>query len=89
MTLLGLFDYCKKEIPADFKILLILVLIEFLKSIIKLLLIILLFILSRWYSIFLYSFNLVLVQDVNILKDPFTFSISFNPVILTDVILFF
>ena len=47
ITLLGLFNYYKKEIPTDFKILLILVLIEFLKSIIKLLLIILLFILSR------------------------------------------
>ena len=47
VTLFGLFDYYKEEVPADFKILLILVLIEFLKSIIKLLLIVLLSSLSR------------------------------------------
>ena len=47
VTLFGLFNYYKEEVPTNFKILLILVLIEFLKSIIKLLLIILLSSLSR------------------------------------------
>ena len=47
VTLLGLLDYYKKEVPANFEILLVLVIIEFLKSIIELLFIILLSILSR------------------------------------------
>jgi len=47
ITLLGLLNYYKKEVPTNFKILLILVVIEFLKSIIELLFIILLSILSR------------------------------------------
>ena len=47
ITLFSLFNYYKEEVSTNFKILLILVTIEFLKSIIKLLLIILLSILSR------------------------------------------
>ena len=47
VTLLSLLNYYKKEVPANFKILLILVVIEFLKSIIELLFVILLSILSR------------------------------------------
>ena len=40
VTLFSLLNYYKKEIPTNLKILLILVLIEFLKSIIKLLLVV-------------------------------------------------
>ena len=47
VTLLGLLNYYKKEVPANFEILLILVIIEFLKSIIELLFVILPSILSR------------------------------------------
>ena len=61
ITLLSLFNHGKEKVPTNLKILLILVIIEFLKSIIKLLLVILLSILSRWYSILPYSFDLVSV----------------------------
>ena len=47
VTLLSLLNYYKKEVSTNFKILLILVIIEFLKSIIELLFVILLSILSR------------------------------------------
>ena len=47
ITLLSLLNHYKKEVPANFKILLMLVVIEFLKSIIELLFVILLSILSR------------------------------------------
>ncbi len=47
ITLLSLLNHYKKEVPANFKILLILVVIEFLKSIIELLFIVLLSSLSR------------------------------------------
>ena len=47
ITLLSLLNHYKKEVPANFKILLILVVIEFLKYVIKLLFIILLSSLSR------------------------------------------